>query len=554
MAMRWPAVVLGVAVLVAGCGGGGGPRYATVVTSAQRDGKVAKTTFPPDTPRIYVVFTLADLPTGATLKSVWYAEKVEGLAPNTKLDEGTLRLNPGDREGAFWFTRTTPWPVGEYRVELYINDALKHTARFKVEGAASAPGQQPVPFAGRGWTRESDDTYANARHGLRITVPEGWTVGDEAGFSERILWTMSKLDGSGTEKVGFNIAADQVGQKSAEEFYNAEVASFRQGAGPDAGKFEVTPLGQTATPGVYEMLFRRTDRDVRGRDPYYVRDGWGYVIVLRWAGDATADELAALDAVRAAMGLPAQSQTPGTSTTPGATPPAAAARVEDVVVTADETVRVNATSFPAASTDKVFVLFSLADAPAGTAVRCLWIAERTTSAPPDTKIDEVTLQMGGAITRGTCSLSRPTNGWPVGDYRVEISVGGTPGYTARFSMTGEGAPQSGGPRITSVTVALDQDAANPRTVFSPDDPRIYVVVRLADLRPDTKIRCEWFAEKTAAHSGETRLYVGTLDTKGRLTHAYCWISRPSGGWSVGSYRVDVYLDDALAQRVPFQVQ
>jgi outer membrane usher protein FimD/PapC len=44
------------------------------------------------------------------------------------------------------------------------------------------------------------------------------------------------------------------------------------------------------------------------------------------------------------------------------------------------------------------------------------------AAPKGTKIDEKTLNAEGDTNDGVFSLSKPTNGWPVGKYHVEIYV------------------------------------------------------------------------------------------------------------------------------------
>jgi hypothetical protein len=72
------------------------------------------------------------------------------------------------------------------------------------------------------------------------------------------------------------------------------------------------------------------------------------------------------------------------------------------------------------------------------AVRQAWIAEDVgKAAPPNTKIDEKTVVMpaprNGGWT-GNATLSRPTNGWPIGRYRVEVYFGDKLVKSLRFSI------------------------------------------------------------------------------------------------------------------------
>jgi hypothetical protein len=84
----------------------------------------------------------------------------------------------------------------------------------------------------------------------------------------------------------------------------------------------------------------------------------------------------------------------------------------------------------------VYVMFTLADAPRGTLVRCLWFAEKVEVAPPDYKLYEAEVRMGGGGVndKGNCWISRPNNGWPVGRYRVELYVAERKGRALRFNV------------------------------------------------------------------------------------------------------------------------
>ncbi len=137
------AATLVMAVLVAaGCGGGAAratPRVATALLTDDQLNKPEKTVFTPDTPRIFVFFTLADVPANTTMRSVWIAEDAPGFQANEKLDEATLTVGGSVTGGNFNFKRNEPWPNGSYRVELYLADTLAHTARFRVEGVSARP-------------------------------------------------------------------------------------------------------------------------------------------------------------------------------------------------------------------------------------------------------------------------------------------------------------------------------------------------------------------------------------------------------------------------------
>jgi uncharacterized RDD family membrane protein YckC len=153
--VRVVALLAALAVAVGGVVGGfalrgplpaaGAPRYASLLLTDDPNSNVARTEFPPTTPRLFVVFTLADVPDNTTIRSVWIAENVAGVGPNTRLDEAQLVAGGGRNQGNFSLSRPSAgFPPGSYRVELYLADRLADTLRFTVPGSPS-PAASPPP-------------------------------------------------------------------------------------------------------------------------------------------------------------------------------------------------------------------------------------------------------------------------------------------------------------------------------------------------------------------------------------------------------------------------
>lgn len=73
------------------------------------------------------------------------------------------------------------------------------------------------------------------------------------------------------------------------------------------------------------------------------------------------------------------------------------------------------------NTPKVFATFKSKGAQKGDKVRALWIAEDVgDAAPANSKVWENTGDLDSDTDTGSFSVSEPTNGWPLGKYRVEI--------------------------------------------------------------------------------------------------------------------------------------
>lgn len=76
-----------------------------------------------------------------------------------------------------------------------------------------------------------------------------------------------------------------------------------------------------------------------------------------------------------------------------------------------------------ADAPKLYVIFKTEGVTNGDKIRGVWIADDVgAAAPAGTKIDEKTLTMDGDTDDGVFSLSKPTKGWPLGKYHLEIFV------------------------------------------------------------------------------------------------------------------------------------
>jgi len=98
-----------------------------------------ETSFASDTPKLLAMFKTKGIKDGDKVRGVLIAEDVGDVAPaNTKVLDKTLALDKDTDDGDFNFSKPTKgWPVGKYRVELYVNDELTATTEFAIEAAKS---------------------------------------------------------------------------------------------------------------------------------------------------------------------------------------------------------------------------------------------------------------------------------------------------------------------------------------------------------------------------------------------------------------------------------
>jgi hypothetical protein len=260
----------------------------------------AGTEFAEGVTQIVVWFRFAGARTGLPLAARWY------LNDAPLFETGPLPVAQPD--GKIWWRMVRDdqmsLAAGAYRVELLEDGKPVAVIPFAIVPRAA----DATPWIGRGWRPESDGTYANAAHGLRLTVPTGWVVGNELVQSVRILWVMAKLGPDGQSRLTVSILRVKGRElRDAEEFFQEELRDLRATTmtiGGETKPFsEIHEAGPTDREGVYEIVQTLTHDGSRTRNIHFVRDGIGYVVSLKAAAEASADELAELDAVRRSMGL-----------------------------------------------------------------------------------------------------------------------------------------------------------------------------------------------------------------------------------------------------------
>ena len=94
-------------------------------------------TFTADVPKLMVFFLSKGTVKGDKFRTVWIATDVGSSAPpNTQIDEADLVADSDDFGGGGSLSKpTNGWPLGKYRVEVYLNDKLASTSEFTITAA-----------------------------------------------------------------------------------------------------------------------------------------------------------------------------------------------------------------------------------------------------------------------------------------------------------------------------------------------------------------------------------------------------------------------------------
>lgn len=107
------------------------PLQATV--AAEKEGE-AKTTFLTNTAKIFGRWQGATLKQGDIVRAIWVAEAFGKEERDAKITEAQVTADRPDDRGIFSLARPDGgWPVGHYRLEIYVGDQLAASVKFKIE-------------------------------------------------------------------------------------------------------------------------------------------------------------------------------------------------------------------------------------------------------------------------------------------------------------------------------------------------------------------------------------------------------------------------------------
>ena len=102
---------------------------------ATKQGGKRTTVFSADVPTIYLFWKGEGFQVGDKVSGVWIAENVGAGAKETEIRRADYKVYKPTEEGGFSLGRPAgrTWPLGKYRVDLYINGAIAEVVKFTVQ-------------------------------------------------------------------------------------------------------------------------------------------------------------------------------------------------------------------------------------------------------------------------------------------------------------------------------------------------------------------------------------------------------------------------------------
>ena len=198
-------------------------------------------------------------------------------------------------------------------------------------------------------------------------------------------------------------------------------------------------------------------------------------------------------------------------------------------------------------TPVIYATALLKNAPEDTKITATWIY-----LDDDTEIASVDVLSTETSQAVSFSLSRPDNGFPAGQYKVELAIDGELAETLRFTVEAVAVVLK--PQLTEAAIASEIDLSTNKALvlndrFQTDTPVIYATALLIDAPENTKITATWTytADNTKIAS------VDVLSTQVSQYISFS-LSRPDNGFPVGGYQVDLAINGTRSETLRFSVE
>ncbi|HSM71299.1 MAG TPA: hypothetical protein VK851_07130 [Anaerolineales bacterium] len=114
------------------CSFGGEPGVSDIYMAKDVDGDVQTSVFSP-ADDFYVFFDVNAADTGTYFEGRWFALDIEGEDPNTAFKTIGYNLEDGVRTVYFQLFNDEEWPVGTYRVDIYMEGTKVGEHQFSVQ-------------------------------------------------------------------------------------------------------------------------------------------------------------------------------------------------------------------------------------------------------------------------------------------------------------------------------------------------------------------------------------------------------------------------------------
>jgi hypothetical protein len=116
------------------------------------------------------------------------------------------------------------------------------------------------------------------------------------------------------------------------------------------------------------------------------------------------------------------------------------------------------------------------------------------------------------------------------------------------------AVTGGEPSLTDPRMSTDSEGKNATTVYSSSDI-FYAVANLSNVKSGSVVDAKWYLVSAADYDpGEIESSSLTIEDNTKVNYVSFQLTSNSGSWPAGEYKVELYLDGALAHTMNFSVK
>jgi hypothetical protein len=110
------------------------PTVSNIRMTTDNTGKTPTSTYAPGD-KFFVFADLGGLKTGSVVEAKWYAVSAQGVVSNSDLNTSDYTFQPGVSFVYFQLSTTdgSDWPVGSYKVEIYLDGTKVGEQGFAVQ-------------------------------------------------------------------------------------------------------------------------------------------------------------------------------------------------------------------------------------------------------------------------------------------------------------------------------------------------------------------------------------------------------------------------------------
>lgn len=109
--------------------------------------------------------------------------------------------------------------------------------------------------------------------------------------------------------------------------------------------------------------------------------------------------------------------------------------------------------------------------------------------------------------------------------------------------------------FSDIVLASSKDATETETTFAPDTAEIFLTATMDDVKAGSKVTITWISvDSHGAAPANYKIDATDLDITEGMNILDGNLSKPTSGWPVGTYRVDLSVDGVVLKSLDFEVK